>query len=337
MSRIRTVKPSFFTDARLYRLERDSGLPIRLAYVGLWTVADREGRFVVDVDELKAKLFPFDAVDFELILKALEKGGRIALYEVDGVSYGCVLKFTTHQFINGKEPASILPAPPNVKPIAEPSVAKPSIDVLEDESNASVTREEHVNDASPTREEHVNDAIESGSGTREEPEKDASRKERKGKEGSNNNNDARELFSSEAETVGPRWFELVEDRTVRLIAETAYRIPKFAPHCDEFVTRERVEKLVAELRSVAPAEEAITFELDNWETYNSNGKGQAGRSGGAKDAVQALRKWFKNDLSRWALAKKQRTGSGRTPPPSPRGDARSAAERRKAMFGSSEE
>ena len=45
MSRIRTVKPELFKHEELFDTELASGLPLRLAFTGLFTVADCEGRF----------------------------------------------------------------------------------------------------------------------------------------------------------------------------------------------------------------------------------------------------------------------------------------------------
>ena len=43
--RIRTVKPEFFTHEGLFDAEKATKLPLRVAFVGLWCAADREGRF----------------------------------------------------------------------------------------------------------------------------------------------------------------------------------------------------------------------------------------------------------------------------------------------------
>ena len=45
MSRIRTVKPELFKHEELFDTELASGLPLRLAFISLFTVADCEGRF----------------------------------------------------------------------------------------------------------------------------------------------------------------------------------------------------------------------------------------------------------------------------------------------------
>lgn len=113
--RIRTVKPDFFHHEGLYDAEVSSGLPLRLAFEGLWTVCDRDGRFEWRPRALKAHILPFDNVDFTEILVALEKNGFISRYESDGVSYGYVPSFSKHQVVNARESASSLPRPPRTR------------------------------------------------------------------------------------------------------------------------------------------------------------------------------------------------------------------------------
>jgi hypothetical protein len=45
MGRIRTVKPELFQHGDLFDAEVESGFPLRLAFIGLFTCCDREGRF----------------------------------------------------------------------------------------------------------------------------------------------------------------------------------------------------------------------------------------------------------------------------------------------------
>ena len=58
MPRIRTIKPEFFLHHDLFAAEKECGLPLRLAYVGLWTQADREGRFKWRPYELGIAILP---------------------------------------------------------------------------------------------------------------------------------------------------------------------------------------------------------------------------------------------------------------------------------------
>ncbi len=58
MARIRTIKPEFFLHDELFELEKETGLPVRLAFIGLWTQCDREGRFKWRPLRLKAAILP---------------------------------------------------------------------------------------------------------------------------------------------------------------------------------------------------------------------------------------------------------------------------------------
>lgn len=114
VARIRTVKPEFFLHEPLFDAERASGLPLRLAFAGLWTQADREGRFKWRTRTLKAGVLPHDDVDFAAVLDALASAGFIVAYEVDGERYGWIPSFSDHQQINQRERPSQLPEPPMV-------------------------------------------------------------------------------------------------------------------------------------------------------------------------------------------------------------------------------
>lgn len=113
MGRIRSVKPDLFVHERLFDAEQATGLPLRIAFIGLWTVACREGRFEWRTRALKAAVLPFDDVDFGAVLDALEHGGFIASYEVGGKRYGYVPSWSAHQKPNKREAQSPFPAPPD--------------------------------------------------------------------------------------------------------------------------------------------------------------------------------------------------------------------------------
>ncbi len=112
MGRIRTVKPDLFTHEGLYGCESESGLPTTLAFIALFCVADREGRFKWRPRELKLHCLPYHDLDFAAVLEALRIHGFIIRYEVDGEFYGVIPTFTKHQVVNNREMASKLPAPP---------------------------------------------------------------------------------------------------------------------------------------------------------------------------------------------------------------------------------
>ena len=113
MSRIRTVKPELFKHEDLFDAEQNSKLPLRLAFIGLFTIADCEGRFKWRPRTIKLDVLPHDFIDFAAVLDALERTGFIKRYEVDGESYGWIPTFAKHQRLQTKEltAGSSLPAP----------------------------------------------------------------------------------------------------------------------------------------------------------------------------------------------------------------------------------
>jgi hypothetical protein len=110
--RIRTIKPEFFLCEELFDLEMETGLPLRVAYAGLWCAADREGRFEWRPRMLQTQILPYDNADFSRVLDALRTRGFVVKYTVNDRDYGVIPSFTTHQVINNREKASQLPAPP---------------------------------------------------------------------------------------------------------------------------------------------------------------------------------------------------------------------------------
>lgn len=109
MARIRTVKPDLFRHEELFEAETEADLPLRLAYIGLFTVADREGRFKWRPRQLKLDVLPYDDIDFSRVLDALATRGFIQKYTVNGEIYGLITSFTTHQVINNRESESTIP------------------------------------------------------------------------------------------------------------------------------------------------------------------------------------------------------------------------------------
>jgi hypothetical protein len=107
MARLRTVKPGFFTNDVLAEVD-----PLgRLLFIGLWTVADREGKLEDRPKRLKAELLPYDDCDVDALLNALATHGFIIRYEVGGNGYIMVQNFLKHQYPNAKEAASVIPSP----------------------------------------------------------------------------------------------------------------------------------------------------------------------------------------------------------------------------------
>lgn len=107
MSRIRYLKPGFFTDDDL----GGCSLPARILFAGLWTVADREGRLEDRPRRLKVQLLPYDDVDCDELLDELEANKLIIRYEVFETSYIAIPGWSKHQKPHHQEPESAIPEP----------------------------------------------------------------------------------------------------------------------------------------------------------------------------------------------------------------------------------
>lgn len=141
MGRIRTVKPELFRNEDLYDAYKETGLPVRTAFIALLTECDKEGRFKWKPRSLKVACLPFDDVDMERVLHTLNTRGFIQKYmcQVDGKTefLGCIPSFKKHQHINNKEKESFLPAPDTPgSEIIEPMTCSPH----EDHTSTSRTR-----------------------------------------------------------------------------------------------------------------------------------------------------------------------------------------------------
>ena len=108
MPRIRAIKPEFFTHERLAELS-----PIdRLFFIGLWTVADREGRLENRPKRLKVLLMPYDDYDVITGTSRLEHGGHIQCYRDEaGHDFIAIPSWTKHQRPHHTERPSELPIP----------------------------------------------------------------------------------------------------------------------------------------------------------------------------------------------------------------------------------
>lgn len=114
MARIRTIKPEFFIHEGLFDLEQETGLPVRVAFAGLFTVADRKGRFEWRPRRLKAAVLPYDDIDFSRVLDALTTRGFLVRYASQGRTFGAIPSWDKHQVVNNREKCSEFPEPPQV-------------------------------------------------------------------------------------------------------------------------------------------------------------------------------------------------------------------------------
>ena len=112
MSRIRTIKPDFFLHDELAELT-----PLnRLLFIGMWTLADCEGRLEDRPKRIRAQLHPYDDGDTDAMLQSLHDRNFITRYSVGGVGYIEINNFKKHQRLSGKEAEfeSSIPKNPNV-------------------------------------------------------------------------------------------------------------------------------------------------------------------------------------------------------------------------------
>ena len=109
--RIRTIKPEFFHHEGLFEAELETKLPLRVAFAGLWCIADREGRFKWEPRRIGVQVLPYDGVDFSRVLDALATRAFVIKYRVGDACFGFIPSFLKHQVINNRESESVLPDP----------------------------------------------------------------------------------------------------------------------------------------------------------------------------------------------------------------------------------
>lgn len=116
MSRIRSIKPEFFTDEHLAELP-----PLdRLVFVGLWTIADKAGRLEDRPKRIKAIVLPYDSADMVKILDRLADAKFILRYEIDGQRLIQIRTWEKHQRVHHTEVESDLPSYNGDVPVRQP-------------------------------------------------------------------------------------------------------------------------------------------------------------------------------------------------------------------------
>lgn len=80
-------------------------------FIGLWCMADREGRLEDRPKRIKMELFPADNVDVDELAQCLHGAGFVQRYVVENTAYIQVVNFKKHQSPHVKEAPSIIPAP----------------------------------------------------------------------------------------------------------------------------------------------------------------------------------------------------------------------------------
>lgn len=82
---------------------------VRILFIGLWTLADREGRVENRPKRIKLELFPYDDVDVSSMLNELAEDGFVRIYECAGKKVVQIENFLKHQTPHGTEKDSELP------------------------------------------------------------------------------------------------------------------------------------------------------------------------------------------------------------------------------------
>jgi len=106
MARARNIKPGFFTNDELVELPFE----VRLLFIGLWTIADKEGRLADRPKKIKMEIFPADDVDCDKALSLLAGKGFIRRYRRDDNGYVQICNWDRHQNPHIKEAPSVIPA-----------------------------------------------------------------------------------------------------------------------------------------------------------------------------------------------------------------------------------
>ena len=108
MARSRIIKPGFFNNKLLAECDPYA----RLLFIGLWTLADRDGRIRYTPLGLHGKLFEYDdEVNVGELLNELESRGFLVLYQTDSGFYLEIVNFSKHQPIHKDEKSNNYPSP----------------------------------------------------------------------------------------------------------------------------------------------------------------------------------------------------------------------------------
>lgn len=108
MARSRNIKPGFFNNEILGELPALT----RLLFIGLWCLADREGRLQDRPKRIKKELLGYDDVtadDVNRMLQQLHDNKFITRYTVGAEHYIQITNFLKHQNPHCKEQASVIP------------------------------------------------------------------------------------------------------------------------------------------------------------------------------------------------------------------------------------
>lgn len=104
--RRRDISPDFWTDERVV----DVSDAAKLAFIGIWQVADREGRLEDKPRVIGMKIRPWDAGTMPALIDELVGAGLLIRYVADGQACLGVPGFARHQSVHPREMISKLPS-----------------------------------------------------------------------------------------------------------------------------------------------------------------------------------------------------------------------------------
>lgn len=111
--RARNIKPGFWKNEELVELPFET----RLLFIGLWNLADREGRIENRPKRIKIEIFPADDVDIAQGITRLSEAGLVKVYQARGKNCIEVVNFKKHQNPHHREAPSDLPSSDEVNEI----------------------------------------------------------------------------------------------------------------------------------------------------------------------------------------------------------------------------
>jgi len=140
MARSRNIKPGYFMNEDLAAL----GMAAQLLFAGIWTIADREGRFEDRPARIKAQILPYYDVDVDELLNLLAENPInddkfIIRYTVNGRKYIQITKFSGHQNPHKNEAPSIIP------PYSEEAPEKHSTSTVQEQETHSTNPADSLN------------------------------------------------------------------------------------------------------------------------------------------------------------------------------------------------
>lgn len=121
MARSRNIKPGFAKNEVLAELSPHT----RLLFIGLWWLADRDGRLEDRPKRIKAEVFPYEDLDVDAMLGDLAESGFVVRYTLNGNDFIQVVNWSKHQNPHKNEVASQIPPPQDVEALPTKSVQAP--------------------------------------------------------------------------------------------------------------------------------------------------------------------------------------------------------------------